>query len=150
MKSLAIAAVLALISGLAAAQETPVNNYSGAPWQKPENGVQVENAAIGSGDPAATAPVGTTTATPVADGVYHVPSYMPGFPTSARIDPRVVQVPCTRAGGAVVCQGFNVNTEVTGRGEYLLIQPIVAPAPKVEKQVVPQPVLPVERRRVKE
>ena len=64
---------------------------------------------------------GTDNADPVADyGVWHVPQYMPGFPTAATIWPRVVDVRCAEDNA---CTGYLI-TPAMGRGEYLFFRPI--------------------------
>lgn len=62
---------------------------------------------------------GTDNAEPVgALGVWHVPQYMPGYPTAATIWPRVVIIQCT----SDLCAGYEVTPEL-GRGEYLFFVP---------------------------
>jgi hypothetical protein len=62
---------------------------------------------------------GTDRAQPVGDlGVWHVPQYMPGYPTAATIWPRVVIIQCE----GDVCPGYEVTPEL-GRGEYLFFLP---------------------------
>ena len=59
-------------------------------------------------------------AEPVGDlGVWHVPQYMPGYPTAATIWPRVVIIQCE----GDVCPGYEVTPEL-GRGEYLFFLPV--------------------------
>lgn len=89
--------------------------------------VAVGNSVLGSGTPGAA---GSTEATPVMDGMYHAPQYMPGSPTAATIYPRVVDVNCTKVGGMVKCDGYDWSPDM-GRAEYLMIRPKMAPAPKV-------------------
>jgi hypothetical protein len=80
------------------------------------NTLRIERMAMGSGLQNAR---GTDTAQPVGDlGVWHVPQYMPGFPTAATIWPRVVIVPCSTE----LCAGYEVTPEL-GRGEYLFFVP---------------------------
>jgi hypothetical protein len=57
-------------------------------------------------------------------GVWHVPQYMPGYPTSQTIWPRVVEVRCTDA----ECEGYALSPS-TVRSEYLFFKPIKKPAP---------------------
>lgn len=73
---------------------------------------------------------------------YHVPQYMPYYPTAAVIWPRVVEVPCTRAAdGKVTCEGYNWTPDM-GRAEYLFIVPKIKNPPqccqntKVENKVI--------------
>lgn len=80
--------------------------------------MKIERIHLGSGSQDAA---GTDDADPVADfGVWHVPQYMPGFPTAATIWPRVVDVRCTEDNA---CAGY-LNTPEVGRGEYLFFKPI--------------------------
>ncbi|MDP9601083.1 hypothetical protein ABL840_21655 [Variovorax sp. NFACC27] len=51
-------------------------------------------------------------------GVWHVPQYMPGYPTAATIWPRVIVIQCTND----LCAGYEVTPEM-GRGEYLFFVP---------------------------
>ncbi len=61
---------------------------------------------------------GTENAQAVGDlGVWHVPQYMPGFPTAATIWPRVVEVRCVND----LCSGYDITPEM-GRGEYLFFR----------------------------
>ena len=62
---------------------------------------------------------GTENALPVGSlGVWHVPQYLPGYPTAATIWPRVIFLQCT----ADLCAGYTITPEV-GRGEYLFFVP---------------------------
>lgn len=74
--------------------------------------------------------------------IYHAPQYMPGFPTAATIWPRVVEVPCTKLGDTLKCQGYGWQPKY-GRGEYLFFKVVLkepVPTVLVEKLVpVPQP-----------
>lgn len=53
-------------------------------------------------------------------GVWHVPQYMPGYPTAATIWPRVVILQCENE----LCAGYAITPEM-GRGEYLFFEPAV-------------------------
>lgn len=78
--------------------------------------LRIQRMPLGSGQQSAG---GTEKAEPVGDlGVYHVPQYMPGYPTSATIWPRAVTVPCVND----LCAGYEVTPEL-GRGEYLFFVP---------------------------
>jgi hypothetical protein len=80
--------------------------------------IKIQRNILGSGiqNTSVTADV----ATQVGDyGVYHVPQYMPGFPTAATIWPRVVEVKCQNDR----CEGYE-NTPALGRGEYLFFKPV--------------------------
>jgi hypothetical protein len=80
--------------------------------------IKIERIYLGSGSQDAA---GTENADPVADyGVWHVPQYMPGFPTAATIWPRVVDVQCAEDNA---CAGYLI-TPAMGRGEYLFFRPI--------------------------
>lgn len=51
-------------------------------------------------------------------GVWHVPQYLPGYPTAATIWPRAVIVKCKNTH----CEGYIITPEL-GRGEYLFFIP---------------------------
>ncbi len=59
----------------------------------------------------------------------HAPGYLPGHPTAATIWPRVVEVPCTKSGNALKCEGYTWQPKL-GRGEYLFVKPVVIEAPQ--------------------
>jgi hypothetical protein len=50
--------------------------------------------------------------------VWHVPQYLPGFPTAATIWPRVIILQCA----SDLCSGYEITPEM-GRGEYLFFVP---------------------------
>ena len=110
----------------------------------------------GIGTPAATGKLGTESAK-VWDStreIYHVPQYMPGYPTAAVIFPRVVDVECKQNGSTLLCKGYHLLPE-DGRGEYLMIHPVVREEPKpsvvvVEKTVPVTVIKEVEVKRKKE
>jgi hypothetical protein len=60
-------------------------------------------------------------------GIYHAPSYMPGYPTAAPIWPRVEDVTCTRNRDGLDCIDYNWQPSM-GRGEYLFIRPRIKQA----------------------
>ena len=93
---------------------------------------QVRRMPFGSGTPAVAVTNGTETALPVADGLYHVPNYLPGFPTAATIWPRELPLDCVRDAdsGKPTCTGFEVYP-ATGRGEYLFVRPTLKTLPVV-------------------
>ena len=102
--------------------------------------IKIQRNILGSG--IQNASMTADVAIPVGDyGVYHVPQYMPGFPTAATIWPRVVEVKCQND----LCEGYE-NTPAIGRGEYLFFKPVnmaaavSAPmvAPIAELSVMPQ------------
>lgn len=100
--------------------------------------VNVSREPLGSGQPGAT---GFENATRWDNDIFHAPQYLPGYPTAAVIYPRVVDVECVRAASGLNCKGYNWLPEL-GRGEYLMIRPVVkeAPNPVVTVKVVPGPV----------
>ncbi|KQX21970.1 hypothetical protein [Variovorax sp. Root434] len=78
--------------------------------------LRVERMNMGSGLQNAR---GTENALPVGSlGVWHVPQYLPGFPTAATIWPRVIVIQCTED----LCAGYTITPEL-GRGEYLFFVP---------------------------
>jgi hypothetical protein len=83
--------------------------------------VQIGRSPLGSGEPGQS---GLENATLVFDNVYHVPQYMPGFPTAATLWPRVVEVPCRRVGAGLQCDGYNWTPRM-GRAEYLFFVPVL-------------------------
>ena len=133
MKKLILAAALVALTGSAMAQE-----------------VNVSREALGSGTPGTS---GIENAVKWDNNIYHAPQYMPGNPTAATLYPRVVDVPCTQTATGLNCKGYNWLPEL-GRGEYLMIRPVITEAPKpviVEKLVpAPYPVPGPERIILKE
>jgi hypothetical protein len=100
---------------------------------------EVERLPFGSGTPADGATTGTESARAVVDGLYHIPNYMPGFPTAAIIWPRELPVECESdvTDGSRHCAGYRVLPAV-GRGEYIFVRPYAKPAPKVIQAPPPQ------------
>ena len=88
--------------------------------------VSIGRESAGSGQPGAT---GFENATKWDNDIFHAPQYMPGYPTAAVLYPRVVDVECVRAVNGLNCKGYNWLPEL-GRGEYLMIRPVVKEAPK--------------------
>jgi hypothetical protein len=105
--------------------------------------LQVENRLIGSGEQAVTNAKRFTNAKLVGDyGVYHVPQFLPYYPTAATIWPRVIEVKCKGA----QCDGYDWTPDM-GRGEYVYfraVQVAVAPAPVVLAAPPPAP-MPVKK-----
>ena len=141
MRKLILSAALIVLAGSAMAQ------------------VGVHRVENGSGEPNAT---GIENADKWDQGVYHAPQYMPGYPTAATIWPRVVDVPCTKVGDKVICNGYNWTPDM-GRGEYLMIHPMIAEPTKpivvtntvtntiVKEVLVPAPVIiPMTTKKIKE
>ena len=116
MKKLLAIMLIATVSGAAIADTVNVRQHD-----------------FGSGVPGSD---GSTAATSVLpEGLYYVPQYLPGNPTAATIWPRVIDVKCVKAAdGGANCEGYNWLPEY-GRGEYLLIRPIVIEPPVVQKVV---------------
>lgn len=78
--------------------------------------LSIQRVPLGSGEQGLQ---GEEVAQPVGDlGVWHVPQYMPGFPSAATIWPRSVMVHCKNKR----CDGFVITPEM-GRGEYLYFVP---------------------------
>jgi hypothetical protein len=98
--------------------------------------IYVQNVPLGSGVPQVGATVGFSRADYVRDGLYHVPGYLPYTP-SADTPAQVIQLRCkrvldhsTREGDPPLaytwmCDGYSINPQI-GRGENILIQPILA------------------------
>lgn len=98
---------------------------------------------LGAGQPGHE--VGSKQAFPVLENdIYHVPQYMPNFPTAATIWPRIIDVQCTQVGVNVQCDDGYQWQPSYGRGEYLFFRTVFKdPVPPVEKPVpvyVPYPV----------
>ena len=109
--------------------------------------VNVHRMPLGSGTPKAGQIGGTQLARLVAEGDYHVPNYMPGYPTAATIWPRGIEVECVRDASTdgLVCDGYAVHPSL-GRGEYIYIRPLMHAEPPPPMPPMPtQP--PVSRKR---
>lgn len=104
MKKLILAAVMAAITGSVFAID-----------------VNVSREALGSGTPEQK---GNESAVKWDNDIYHAPQYMPGFPTAATLWPRVMDVRCDKVGTTYNCDGYHWMPEL-GRGEYLMIRPMV-------------------------
>lgn len=114
-KMLAIAALL--LASVAQAQQDPTyqNNAN-------RSDVGIERTTLGSGTPGV---YGYERALPILENnIFHAPQYMAAFPTAATIWPRVVEVPCTKTGNALKCEGYDWQPKM-GRGEYLFFKPVV-------------------------
>ena len=78
--------------------------------------LQIERKLFGSGEQGQQ---GAEQAQPVGDfGVWHVPQYLPGYPSSVTIWPRVISVKCRSS----QCEGYAITPEM-GPGEYLFFVP---------------------------
>ena len=103
--------------------------------------VKIQRNILGSGIQNVSIANQSDVATPVGDyGVYHVPQYMPGFPTAATIWPRVVEVECQNDR----CAGYQ-SAPALGRGEYLFFKPVQVVAAVSAPVVEPQPVVIIQR-----
>jgi hypothetical protein len=96
--------------------------------------VEIGRMLLGSGEPGQP---GVENATMVANDVYHVPQYLPGFPTAATIWPRVIEVPCRSVAARLRCDGYNW-TPAMGRGEYLYFTPVLGAVPQPVSQAAEQ------------
>lgn len=116
----------------------------------PGDSIQVERVRFGSGTPAPVSVAGKDTAAFVADGLYHVPGFMPGYPTAATIWPRELPLECVSnpVDGTPACGGYRVLPAV-GRGEYIFVRPVEKelPAPVVSNPAPVQvrPVAPAKK-----
>lgn len=110
---------------------------------------EVERMPFGSGTPAVGETEGTQDVEYVADGLYHVPNYLPGHPTAATIWPREVPVKCTRERDTQhrVCSGYSVVPAV-GRGEYIFVRPEDTPEPPPPVRIIEPPPPPAPLPRV--
>lgn len=101
---------------------------------------------LGIGSPAKALTVNSERGHYVNDGMYHVPQYLPGYPTAAVLWARTVEVNC-RDGQILDCDGYHWLPEM-GRGEYLFVVPrVIAPT---ATPVAPTPVVVKETTVVKE
>jgi hypothetical protein len=116
---------LLVIPLVASAADVAPKNEWNPPWQNPANGFAIKSNPLGSGTPAKSVTDGVDVAAPVADGYYHVPGFLPGRPTAATIWPMVQNVECDKVGEKIVCNGYQVNQEGNGKGEYIYIIPHV-------------------------
>jgi hypothetical protein len=78
---------------------------------------EVINTPLGSGN----ASFGKQKATEVYSGIYHVPMYMPGYPTASVLWPTVITVECGE--GLKDCASFDYQPSY-GRGEYIFFKPV--------------------------
>jgi hypothetical protein len=98
--------------------------------------VSVDRRTLGSGTPGMT---GFELTGKWDNNIFHAPQYMPGHPTAATLYPRVVDVECTKTTSGLNCKGYNWLPEM-GRGEYLMIRPVLAEPQQVKVELVPVPV----------
>lgn len=120
MKKVIVALFLTMLAGLVSAQQVSIGRND-----------------AGSGTPGA---FGVENATKWDNDIYHASQYMPGYPTAAPLWVRVINVTCAKAVNGVNCDGYNWLPEM-GRGEYLMIRPVIVEAPKPIIKEVPVIVL---------
>jgi hypothetical protein len=102
------------------------------------NQVSIRNEVLGS---SISTPI--ENAFEVDNNVFHAPQYMPGYPTSAVIYPRVIDTTCEEVATSLNCSGYHWLPSM-GRAEYLFFKPNVIRQP--EREIVEQiVVVPVER-----
>jgi hypothetical protein len=135
---------LSVISVSAFSQETLTNG--GMPSGDPSD-IMVARVPMGSGTPSVGETSGYDEATPVADGLYHVPGFLPYESSAASMWPRVVNVKCHSQDGEWYCTGYHIDG-VLERGEDVYVRPqfIKVVTPVVPITVVPEvkaPVTPV-------
>lgn len=108
--------------------------------------VRVTGVPLGSGVPVAAGVPSSSYADHIAAGDYHVPNYLPGYPTAATLWPRVWHLPCKRdpADGDLLCAGYGVSPL---RGEYIYNRPVleVVPTGSPRETVPITPALPPPR-----
>ncbi|HEX7635762.1 MAG TPA: hypothetical protein VF427_10840 [Noviherbaspirillum sp.] len=99
--------------------------------------LEVDRLPFGSGTPSVGETDTTQAAEHVADGLYHVPNYLPGHPTAATIWPREITLKCARERGTErrFCSGYSVVPTV-GRGEYIFVRPEDAPEPPASVMII--------------
>jgi hypothetical protein len=98
--------------------------------------VMVARVPMGSGVPSPGLTAGYSEATPVSDGLYHVPGYLPLQSTAAEIWPRVINVKCRFMSNEWYCTGYHVDG-VLERGEDVYVRPIFEKSVKLVEPVLP-------------
>lgn len=99
--------------------------------------VSIERRILGSGQPHAP---GFENAVLVLNDIYHAPQYLPGYPTSASIWARVIDVACRREAETLRCTGYNWSPSM-GRGEYLYFRPVLVAVAAPVALEEPRPVI---------
>lgn len=118
MKKLILAMALVGLTGSVLAQQVSVGRHE-----------------LGSGTPGIS---GFELAGKWDNNIFHAPQYLPGYPTAATLYPRVVDVECIKVKTGLNCKGYNWLPEM-GRGEYLMIRPVLTPEPRVVEKMVTVP-----------
>jgi hypothetical protein len=126
--------LLFLLSFLVCGSALAQFQSNGGPTKDMPATILVKRVPFGSGTPGpddGASPVkGYDVAEAVGSGLYQVPGYLPYRPSAGVLYPRVVQVKCVIAFGLLsteswTCDGYSISPAL-GRGEYILIQPILA------------------------
>jgi hypothetical protein len=113
--------LVALLGVAFSAQAQELTNGGMPPGDPPS--ILVANVPMGSGVPSLGQTIGYSSATPVADGLYHVPGYLPLQSSAGTIWPRVVDVSCDPIRGVWYCNGYHVDG-VLERGEDIYVRPV--------------------------
>jgi len=99
-----------------------VMSNGGMPVGDPAS-IEVANVPMGSGVPSGGQTIGYSEATPVSDGLYEVPGFLPYDPSAGTVWPRVVDVRCIDKAGTWYCTGYHIDG-VLGRGEDIYVRPV--------------------------
>jgi hypothetical protein len=93
-------------------------------WMPPNSPptLEIANVSMGSGIPLSGQTSGYSEATPVADGLYQVPGFLPYQSTASTLWPRVVDVKCVSKASIWYCTGYHIDG-VLGRGEDIYVKP---------------------------
>lgn len=83
--------------------------------------VTIKYEELGSGVPESNSP---ENAVRWDNDIFHAPQYLPGYPTSASLWPRLVDVLCAKHDKILTCDGYHWTPDL-GRGEYLMIHPVI-------------------------
>lgn len=108
----------------------------GLSWAAMAQQVSIGRQELGSGTPNVSGVSGFELAGKWDNNIFHAPQYMPGNPTAATLYPRIIDVECVKVATGLNCKGYNWLPEL-GRGEYLMIRPVLSPEPKVVEKIVP-------------
>ena len=105
-----------LVAAIAAMAVSGASTVAGAAPVVTNAPLSIERKLLGSGE---QSQAGQELAQMVGDfGVWHVPQYLPGYPSAATIWPRVITVKCKNR----QCEGYFITPEM-GPGEYLFFVP---------------------------
>jgi len=106
-----------------------------------DDNIIVGRRALGSGQPGLQGEE-TISRWVANEPIYTGPQYMVGYPTAASLWARVVEVPCSRVSGKLVCDGYEWQPRL-GRGEYLFVRPVLVKEQPVKEVVVVKEVVKV-------